>query len=67
MNDNIDIENSKMEIDQLSHEDICRHWRFGTGKREWFDNTSPISEYFSNRLFTHFCGFTPEISKTIGW
>lgn len=57
----------KNEVDQLSHEEICRHWRFGTGKKIWQDGLHPISNYFKNRLFNHFGGFTPEISKRIGW
>lgn len=62
-----ELERDKQEIDALSHECMCRHWRFGTGKREWFDTSNPLSEYFKNRLFVHFGGFTPEISKRIGW
>ncbi len=58
---------AKSEIDALSHEEICRAWRFGTGRKEWFDSTEPISSYFKERLFNHFGGFTPEISKRIGW
>lgn len=65
--DNKDYEIGKQEIDILSHEDMCRHWRFGSGKRQWFDITNPLSEYFKKRLFDHFGGFTPEISKRIGW
>lgn len=63
----MDIEDLKKEIDMLSHEELCRHWRFGSGKPEWFDNTNPISQYFYDRLFKHFGGFTSEISKKIGW
>ena len=62
-----EFERDKQEIDALSHEDLCRMWRFGTGKREWFDMTNPLSEYFKNRLFVHFGGFTAAISKRIGW
>ena len=55
------------EIDALSHEDMCRMWRFGTMKPEWRDSRFPASAYFKERLWTHFGGFTPEISKSIGW
>ena len=57
----------KIEIDALSHEQMCRHWRFGTGKPEWFDNRCEESKYFHDRLFVHFGGFTTEISKKIGF
>lgn len=60
-------ENYKDEIDALTHEEMCRYWRFGGGKPEWFDSTKQESTYFHDRLFVHFGGFTPEISKKIGW
>lgn len=62
-----ELEKGKQEIDSLSHEQMCKMWRFGTAKREWLDSKSPLSEHFKNRLFVHFGGFTPEISKRIGW
>jgi hypothetical protein len=57
----------KAEIDQMTHYQICYIWRLGTGNPAYFDNSNPISTYFSNRLFKHFGGFTPQISKQIGW
>jgi hypothetical protein len=57
----------KEEIDSLTHEQMCSHWRFGTGKPEWFDSRCKESEYFKDRLFIHFGGFNPNISKKIGW
>ena len=61
------FEEQKAEIDNLTHEELCRMWRFGSGDPAYFDKRSPISQYFSDRLFKHFGGFTPEISKRIGW
>jgi len=61
------FEELKAEVDKLSHYDMCLMWRKGTGNRAYFDNTNPISKYFTDRLFQHFGGFTPEISKQIGW
>jgi hypothetical protein len=61
------FEEMKKEIDALTHEQMCRMWRFGTLKKEWSDSRNPLSTYFSDRLFKHFGGFTPEISKKIGW
>lgn len=67
MNEEKTFDELKAEIDQLSHIDMCRMYRFGQGNKEFFDNTNPISKYFNERLFKHFGGFTPEISKQIGW
>ena len=49
----------KDEIDQLTQLQMCSHWRFGTGKKHWFITGEPAAEYFKNRLFNHFGGFTP--------
>lgn len=63
----ITFQQLKDEIDQLSHYEMCKMWRMGTGRPEYFDRTNPASQYFQDRLFKHFGGFTPEISKQIGW
>ena len=60
-------EELKAEIDNMTHLEMCRMWRFGTGNPVFFDSTNPISKYFQDRLFVHFGGFTPEISKQLGW
>ena len=61
------FEEMKAEIDSLTHFEMCRMWRFGKGNPEYFDARNPISTYFTDRLFKHFGGFTPEISKQLGW
>jgi hypothetical protein len=61
------FEELKAEVDELSHYSMCYMWRFGKGNPAYFDSTNPISSYFKDRLFVHFGGFTPEISKQIGW
>jgi len=61
------FEELKTEIDQLSHFQMCYMWRFHKGNPVYFDSRNPISQYFRDRLFKHFGGFTPEISKQIGW
>lgn len=61
------LDELKAEIDQLSHVEMCRMYRFDKGNKAFFDNTNPASKYFNARLFKHFGGFTPEISKQIGW
>lgn len=58
-----EIEQEKKIIDSMSQEDMARLWRFAPSGHPYFDRTNPISEYFSKR----FKGFTPEISKSIGW
>ena len=60
-------EDLKKEIDLLTHMEMCFMWRFGKGRKEYFDARHPASEYFKERLFKHFGGFTPEISKDLGW
>lgn len=57
----------KAEIDQLSHFQMCYMWRTGKANPAYFNKANPISEYFTSRLYNHFGGFTPEISKQIGW
>lgn len=56
----------KAEIDDMSHEDMCRLWRFAPAGHFYFDSTLPFVEYYKERLFKHFGGFTPKISKEIG-
>ena len=64
----IDMDALKASVDEMSHFEMCRLWRFGTvGSSPYFDNSHPISEYFQHRLFKHFGGFTPKISKQLGW
>ncbi len=53
----------KKKIDAMSQEDMCRLWRFGPSGHPIFRSDWPIYHYFKDR----FKGFTPEISKRIGW
>lgn len=61
------LEEQKAEIDNLTHVEMAKYWRFGNGKKEWYDNTNPIAKHFYDRLWLHHGGFTPQISKHIGW
>ncbi len=54
------------KINAMDHYEMCRLWRFG-GPSHYFDSTLPYAEIFKERLFTHFGGFTPQISKSLGW
>ena len=53
------------EINQMGHYDMCSLWRFAPSGHLYFDNTLPYADIFKERLFKHFGGFTPEISKTL--
>ncbi|MCK4522051.1 MAG: hypothetical protein KAU20_05740 [Nanoarchaeota archaeon] len=55
------------KINQMKHLDMASMWRFNEGYHPYFDNTKPFAKVFEDRLFNHFGGFTPEISKKIGW
>ncbi len=53
----------KKRIDAMSHYALCHRWRFGGSDDLTMGDTG---KYFSDRLFKHFGGFTPEISKSLG-
>lgn len=54
----------KRYMDRLSHYNCCRIWRF-SGSDDW-RTTGKCGDYLKERLFDHFGGFTPEISKELG-
>ena len=53
----------KQEIDAMSHYDMCWTWRFA--KSGYHLVKGETGQYFKDRLFKHFGGFTPEISKSL--
>jgi len=55
------------KINNMSQEDMCKLWRFSPLDHPYFDQSKPYAQIFEKRLFGHFGGFTPEISKKIGW
>jgi len=55
----------KQQIDAMSHYDLCRRWRFLQAGDPFFQGE--VGRYFSDKLFKEKGGFTPEISKQIGW
>lgn len=55
------------EINQLEHFEMCRLWRFEKTGHIYFDKSKPFAQIFYNRLFGHFGGFTPAISKRLGF
>lgn len=50
----------------MSHFEMCKMWRFAPSGHPYFDCTQPYSAVFKERLFGHFGGFTPAISKALG-
>lgn len=55
------------KINAMSHEEMARLWRFTPAGHPYMDSRLPFWDYFRSRFFDHFGGFTPEISKRIGW
>ena len=55
----------KSEIDNLSHTEMASIWRFGDSNNIYFQGE--VGDYFKDRLFKHFGGFNPSISKGLGW
>jgi hypothetical protein len=58
-----EIQECKDKIDNMSQEDMARLWRFAPSRSPYFDVNSPVWEHFKDK----FEGFTPELSKSIGW
>jgi hypothetical protein len=44
---------------------MCKIWRFAKAGNKY--TIGEIGEYFSKRLYDYWGGFTPEISKELGW
>jgi hypothetical protein len=61
-----EIEEHKKKIDQMSREQLCRLWRFAPSGHPYFVSGTELQEYFDKR-FRESGGFTPQISKKIGW
>jgi hypothetical protein len=53
----------KAQIDVMTREDLAYEWRFGPSE---FWGTE-AGRYACERFWHHFGGFTPAISKKIGW
>ena len=54
------------KINNMSQEEMARLWRFSSSGHKYFDKSKPYFEIF-NKRFQKLGGFTPEISKKIGW
>ena len=53
-------------INQMDRIEMCWLWRFAPSGHKYFDMTKPFFEVFDKR-FKELGGFSPEISKLIGW
>jgi hypothetical protein len=58
----------KAEIDALTQEDACRIWRFAPPEHRFLGGAKDqeTRDYFVAR-FKALGGFTPAISKRLGW
>lgn len=63
MQDYILTKERKARMDAMSQYDMCRVWRFADSG-DWMI-MGECGDYFKMRLFNHFGGFTPEISKAL--
>lgn len=54
-------------INQMSQYEMCKLWRFAPSGHIYFDKSLPYHEVFHERLFGHFGGFTPAISKSLSF
>ena len=62
-----EISEAKKNIDHMSRLEMARIWRFSTG-HEYLDRSNgDLADYFQNRFFNDLKGFSPEISKQLGW
>ncbi len=65
MNDK-EIEDAKRRIDSMGAMEMARLRRFAPIGHPYFDTHLPLYEHFEKR-FKSLGGFTPTISKAIGW
>ena len=56
----------KQEIDDMSQLEMAHHWRFDSTPSRYFGNSLEVGDYFQ-KVFKEKGGFTPEISKRLGW
>lgn len=54
------------KINNMSHEEIAKLWRFTPSGHPYFDCSLPYYEAVEKR-FKKFGGMTTEVSKNIGW
>lgn len=57
---------TQAQIDNMSHLQMARLWRFAPVGHPFFETGSPVGDYFQER-FKALGGMTPDISKRLGW
>lgn len=60
-----DTKKLKEKIDKMSHYEMCSIWRFSPNGNPLL--MGEVGDYFKEKLFKHYGGFTPGISKKLGW
>jgi len=58
-------ENEKQRIDDMTQEEMARLWRFAPVGHPLFQGDT--GDYFKGVFFGKKGGFTPAISKNLGW
>lgn len=62
-----ELTKAKEDIDKMSQIDMAKLWRFAPSGHPYFDcRNKEVFEYFKKK-FEEKGGFTPAISKAIGW
>jgi hypothetical protein len=61
-----EIERYKVEINEMSHLEMARRYRFSSSGDLMFRSDLPLNKLFMDR-FKQLGGWTPEISKRVGW
>ena len=54
------------KINQMSQYEMASLWRFAPSGHPYFDKRKPFFKVF-NKRFKQLGGFTPTISKSLGW
>lgn len=61
-----EVTKHKADIDAMSREAMCRLWRNAPSGHPYFISETEVWEHFEKR-FKELGGFSPAISKRIGW
>ena len=55
----------RADIDALDRFEMAQLWRYGPSSHPYFQ--PPLGDYFKKRFYEDLRGFSPEISKSLGW
>lgn len=61
-----EIAAEKAKINRMTRLEMCRLYRFAEPGHPYFSTTKPFWDVFEKR-FNELGGFSPEISKQLGW